>query len=241
MEYLRSHPLTAAYVRYEAKYLGSKVTCYGNNVAERQQRIHGMKRGYAEMGAFWHTCKDMQALRQVFVAKVVSQATSGLAAFPWTQTDSNVIEGVLCHLFWKLCRKRFLAKDEDSNVVCSYTSRELMGVFGIARHFTEVRVQRLLMMQAWARSPIDFAQPISVVFGPWTVQEMNEFGPDGRPCKTCSNSDRWTQQVIEDMRSLCDIEGGRDLFELVDFRFAFLLSGNDQHTHTHTHTWWRVS
>ena len=75
-----------------------------------------------------------------------------------------------------------------------------MGVFGIARHFTEVRVQRLLMMQAGARSPQDFAQPISVVFGTWSVAEMNEFGLDGRPCKTFHNSDRWTQQVIEDMR-----------------------------------------
>ena len=42
-------------------------------------------------------------LRQAFVAKVVSQATSGLAAFPWTQTDSNVIERVLCSLLWKFC------------------------------------------------------------------------------------------------------------------------------------------
>ena len=40
-----------------------------------------MKRGYAEMGAIWHTCNDTQALRQAFVAKVVSRATSGLAAF----------------------------------------------------------------------------------------------------------------------------------------------------------------
>ena len=175
-------------------------------------------------GSVWHACKDMQALRLVFVAKVVSQATSGLAAFPWTQTDSNVIEGVLCRLLWKCCRKFVLAKDDDSNVVCSYINRELMGVFGMARHFTEVRVQRLLMMQAWARSPIDFAQPVSVVFGTWTVQEMNEFGPDGRPCNTFSNSDRWTQQVIEDMRSLCDIE-------LVVFKLAILFSGKDQHTH----------
>ena len=30
--------------------------------------------------------------------------------------------------------------------------------------------------------------------------------------------------------SLCDIEGGRDLFELVDFRFAFLFTGKEQHT-----------
>ena len=106
-----------------------------------------------------------------------------------------------------------------------------MGVFGIARHLTEVRVQRLLMMQAWARSPLDFAQPVSAVFGTWSVPEMNEFGPDGRPCKTSQNSDRWTQQVIEDMRSLCDIEEGRDLFELIDFRFAFLFTASEQHTH----------
>ena len=166
------------------------------------------------MGAFWHMCKDMQALRQAFVAKVVSQATSGLAVFPWTQTDSNVIERVLCRLLWKFCRNIFLAKDDVNNVVCSVTNRELMGVFGIARHFTEVRVQRLLMMQAWARSPLYFAQPISVVLGTWSVPEMNEFGLDGRPCKTFHNSDRWTQQVIEDMRSLCDIEGGRDFSSL---------------------------
>ena len=61
---------------------------------------------------------------------------------------------------------------------------------------------------------------------------MNEFGPDGRPCKTFLNSDRWTQQVIEDMRSLCDIEGGRDVFELVDLRFAFLFTGKEQHSHS---------
>ena len=180
------------------------------------------------------TCKDMQALRQAFVAKVVSQATSGLAAFPWTQTDSNVIETVLCRLLWKFCSKRYLAKDDDNNVFCSFMNRELMGVFGIARHFTEVRVQRLLMMQAWARSPLDFAQPIRVVFGTWSVPEMNEFGPDGRPCKTFQNSDRWIQQVIEDMRSLCDIEGGRILFELIDFRFA---SCSQPVSNTHTHIW----
>ena len=104
-------------------------------------------------------------------------------------------------------------------------------MFGIARHFTEVRLQRLLRMQPWARSLLDFAQPISVVFGTWSAPEMNEFGPDGRPCNTFQNSDRWTQQVIEDMHSLCDIQGGRDVFELVDFRFVLLFTASEQHTH----------
>ena len=107
---------------------------------------------------------------------------------------------------------------------------------GIDRDFAEVRVQRK-MMQAWARSPIDFAQLISIVYVTLTVPEMNEFGLEGRSCKTFSYKDRWTQQVIDDMRSLCGIQVGRGFPELVDFKFAILFSGKVQHTHTHTHTW----
>ena len=64
----------------------------------------------------------------------------------------------------------------------------------------------MLMMQAWARSLIDFAQLSNVVFGTCAVPEMHELGPDGRPCKTFTNKDRWNHPVIEDMSSVCDIE-----------------------------------
>ena len=126
------------------------------------------------MGSFWFRCKDLAVLRQVFVAKVVSQAASGLAAYAWSQADSSVVEGAMCRLLRNVCSNNMFEKNERGMFLCSYDNRELVGVFGLASHFTEIRVQRLLMMQSWAKSPEKFQQPIGALFGKWKDEKMTD-------------------------------------------------------------------
>ena len=53
LRFLTSSPTTKDVVVFQARYLGARVTCYGNNTAERQQRSFSMHRGFAEMGSCW--------------------------------------------------------------------------------------------------------------------------------------------------------------------------------------------
>ena len=85
------------------------------------------------------------------------------------------------------------------------------------------------MYQCWSAHPDDFQQPIAAIFGQWKLEGLSEFSIHGRPLRTYRQSDRWTQQIIEDFKALCDIEGGRSFFESLDFRFAILFTGQQQH------------
>ena len=93
--------------------------------------------------------------------------------------------------------------------MCSFTNKQLLVRFSLARHVTEVRVQRLLMYQSRASHPEDLLQPIASIFGQWNNNNFHEFSLDGRPVHAYEQAKTWSQQVVEDFKALCDIEGGR--------------------------------
>ena len=181
LEFLFSAPFSRGVMAYSARYLGARTSCFGNSICERQQRVHSMKRGYAEMGSFWASSNSETAIRNVFVARVVSHAVSGLSAFALTSADRKMIEHVLCRLLRKAISGKAVEKQSDGRAVCSLSNRELLGRYGIARHHVEVRVQRLLMFQCWSLHPDEFRQPIAVLFGRWHLPEMSEFNEHGQP------------------------------------------------------------
>ena len=113
----------------DARYLGSRVCFDLAMSSERQERVDGMRKGYYEMGQFWHKCTDMRHKRMAFISKVNSPAISGLTACCWRPSDSARIDQAAATLFRIIVKGQGTHTDEKGQVICAMSNAVLFVLY----------------------------------------------------------------------------------------------------------------
>ena len=213
---------------YDARYLGARITSFHNNISERSHRVDAMNRGFHEMGSFWWSGVSFEHLRTVFYSKVYSQATTGLTSFVWKDADSKVLQNHLCQLLRRVAHKYAILKDEEGNILCSLSNEQLMTTFRFTHHFRELQIHRIGMYQAWSKWPLDFQQPIALIFGKWVDARLNNFDlSTGKACKPFKQLTPWAQQFVQDLLSVRITESGRTFLGATKLEYGKLFHTDD--------------
>lgn len=192
-----------------AKYLGVRLQQNGKFDVECKARCQAAQAGFYALGSFWRRSRDLNWKSSVFSNMVCGAATSGLAAVCLNKQMERSIDATVAQLARKALAGA--ACDMTGSHPKAKTNKDVEIALGFVRPSTQVRMQRLKLLQSLVRDPHLHIHDIAVLFGAATWEAQPCFDLQGKVLA----GNEWYNQFCNDMRMLAAVSSFDDFLDSV--------------------------
>ena len=181
-------------------YLGVRLTASGNLAPELQARLEAMKKGWCQLGAFWHSPAAFALKRLAFIVKIQNAGLSGLEAAVLSAADQQKLDAAM------VCKLRSLLRGKACNWATedhptAWSAKRVWQHWRLAPSGLELKIRRIKWAQEMVRDPVRHAHTLSAIFGVVRFdqdrgEEIDQFG------KPQPGANAWAHQFYND---ICDV------------------------------------
>ena len=154
----------------ELRYLGPRITAENSNVPERGFRVAALKQGFAKYMGFWNSSTNIRLKRVIYIGVVQSpalsaQETSVLKRPDYRATDGPMTKQLRSMAMGSTCNK-------DGQPPKSWATIDIWRYWHLCPAALELRVRRLVWLQAMINDQEANAHPIAALFGSYRFEEQ---------------------------------------------------------------------
>ena len=192
------------------RVLGTLLTYNCSNVAERQARLRAAQTGWTVMGRFWSAQCSLRIRRIIFRSMVWSAFLTGWETLLPSRADCKAFDKFTACKWRSLMRGKASGRWIDTDGTKRYyalTNAEVLRWLKLVPTHLKLQVRRLRWWQTILMDREGNEALLGIFFGRLGAEVEGPLLEDGT---LSPNAHPWVLQLEVDLRSLTDIEPGKD-------------------------------